>query len=130
MRVSNWNPQKFDNEFISASMERLNEAAEVVAESARQLCPVGKINRPVYKKGAYVGQIWTGRSAGALKKTIRVVEKKEEYGSESMKVRNVRVYAGNYVVYYARIVEKTVRPFMRQALNRNRDRICSVLGAK
>jgi len=111
-------------------MERLKEAAEVVAETARDLCPVGKINRPVYKKGKYAGRVYTGRTAGALKKTIRVVEKKEEYGTMFAKFRNVRVYAGNYIVFYALIVEKTVKAFMKPAFNRNKDRIRSILGGR
>jgi hypothetical protein len=111
-------------------MERLKEAAEVVADTARDLCPVGKINRPIYKKGKYAGKVWTGRTAGALKKTIRVVEKKEGSGTEFAKTRNVRVYAGNYIVSYARIVEYAVKAFMKPALNRNKDKIRSIMGGR
>ena len=31
MRVSNWSPQKFDGEIITAGMDRLEKAAEVIA---------------------------------------------------------------------------------------------------
>lgn len=126
MRVSNWNPQQFDGEFMNASMDRLREAAEVIADKARSKCPVGTISRPIYKTGKYAGQPWTARDAGALKKTIRVVEKKEQ-GTEIMKSRNVRVYAGNYLRYYAQIVEYNGRTFLRPALNASKSEIRSIL---
>lgn len=126
MRVSNWNPQKFDGEFMNASMDRLRKAAEVVASKARAKCPVGTISRPIYKTGKYAGQPWTARDAGALKKTIRVVEKKET-GAEIMKGRNIRIYAGNYLRYYAQIVEYNGRAFMRPALNASKGEIRSIL---
>jgi HK97 gp10 family phage protein len=126
MRVSNWNPQKYDQEFMSASMERLKKAAEVVAEKARQKCPVGTISRPIYGEGQYAGKPYTAREPGALKKTIRVVELK---GS---KARNIRVYAGNYDIFYARFVEygtaKTAaRPYLRPALTGSRTEIRAIL---
>lgn len=126
MRVSNWNPQAFDGEFLNASMERLRAAAEVVATKARIRCPVGTISRPIYKTGKYAGQPWTARDAGALKKTIRVVEKRET-GTAIMKTRNIRVYAGNYLVYYAQIVEYNGRQFLRPALNSSKAEIRNIL---
>lgn len=56
MRISNWNPQAFDGEFMNASMDRLRDAAEVIASKARSKCPVGTISRPIYKTGKYAGQ--------------------------------------------------------------------------
>lgn len=126
MRVSNWNPQQFDGEFMNASMDRLREAAEVIASKARAKCPVGTISRPIYKTGKYAGQPWTARDAGALKKTIRVVEKKET-GTEIMKNRNVRVYCGNYIVFYAQLCEYNNRAFLRPALNASKSEIRSIL---
>jgi len=126
MRVSNWNPQAYNGELMNASMDRLRKAAEVVATAARSKCPVGTISRPIYKRGPYAGQPWTARDAGALKKTIRVVEKKEA-GTEIMKSRNVRVYAGNYLRYYARIVEYNGRSFMQPALNASKSEIKQIL---
>jgi hypothetical protein len=126
MRVSNWNPQKFDGEFMNTSMDRLRKAAEVVASKARAKCPVGTITRPIYKTGKYAGRPWTARDAGALKKTIRVVEKKEA-GSQIMKARDVRIYAGNYLVYYAKIVEYNGKHFLRPALNESKNEIRDIL---
>lgn len=127
MRVSNWNPQRFDSEFINASMDRLKKAAEVVADNARSRCPVGTKSRPIYKSGPYAGQEWTKRDAGALKKTIRVVEKYQKDSIEISSAKNMRVYAGNYLVYYARIVEYAGKKFLRPALNSSKTQIRQIL---
>jgi HK97 gp10 family phage protein len=122
MRVSNWNPQQYDGQLIAASMERLVKAAEIVAEKARAMVPVGSISRPVGKAGKY----WTERSPGSLKKSIRVVQKHDST------TRNVRIYAGNKKVFYARLVEfgsikKGARPYLRPALNGSKSQIKSIL---
>jgi hypothetical protein len=119
MRVSNWNPQKFDTEFIEAAMDRLVKAAMVVKAKAEVNCPFGSISRPMYKKGPYANRPWTARDAGQLKKSIRIVTKA---GSG----RNVRIYAGNYYAYYAAIVEYST-PFLRTALNSSKEEIRNIL---
>jgi len=121
MRVSNWNPQRFDGEIISASMNRLERAARVVAEDARRRVPVGKSR--VAKRG---GKDWTAREAGALKASIRVVRL---HGDSK---RNVRIYAGSRKVFYARFVEYGTRkmkakPYLRPALNASKGRIQDIL---
>lgn len=125
-RVSNWNPRQYDGEFAAASMDRLRKAAEVIAAKARTKCPVGTVSRPMYKSGPYAGKEWTKRDAGALKKTIRVVEKRGQ-GTAVLENKNIRVYAGNYLVYYASIVEHAVKAFMRPALNASKGEIKSIL---
>jgi len=126
MRVSNWNPQKYDGEIINASMKRLKKAANVVADAARAGCPVGTISRPIYKTGPYAGQRWTARDAGALKKSIRVVERKGS-GTLIFQIRNIRIYAGHFLAYYASIVEYGGKHFLRPALNKSRARIRNIL---
>lgn len=127
MRVADWNPQQHDAAILEASMERLRKAAELVADRARAKCPAGTLSRPIYKKGPYAGKPWTARDAGALRKTIRVVEKHERYGTEVGRFRNVRVYAGNYLVYYASIVEYAGKKFLRPALEGARAQIRTIL---
>ena len=127
MRVSNWNPQQWDGEIMAASLERLRKAAEVVADRARERCPVGTLSRPIYKSGPYAGKPWTARDAGALRRSIRVVEKKQPHGYQFAGNRNVRIYAGNYLVYYARIVEYAGKAFMRPALNASKRNIRNIL---
>lgn len=130
MRIENWNPNAFDETFENVAMDRLLEAAEVVANSARQKCPVGTISRPIYKTGRYAGQTWTSRDAGRLKKSIRVVQLKSKTGKPLSKKRNVRIYAGHYLAYYAKIVEYNGKPFLREALNSSISTVKQIIGAK
>jgi hypothetical protein len=130
MRIEGWSPEKFDLEFENVAIERLVEAAEEVAASARASCPVGTISRPIYKRGPYAGAPWTARDAGALKKTIRVRQKTSKSGKPLKRKSNVRVYAGNYLVYYASIVEHAVKPYLRVALINSHSKIKSILGAE
>ena len=130
MRIEGWNPEMYDEVFERATIDRLVEAAEVVADSARKSCPVGTLSRPMYKRGPYAGKPWTARDAGALKKTIRVVQKKSKSGKPLKRNSNVRVYAGNYLVYYASIVEHAVKPFLRVSLINSHSKIKSILGAE
>lgn len=131
MRVSNWNPRRYEYEHVNVSMNRLRKAANLVADRARAKVPVGTISRPIYRRGKYAGQPWTARDAGSLKRSIRVVEKYEEFvttfGEFGSKNRNVRVYAGTYLAYYAAIVEYSVKRFMRPALNGAKRQIKDIL---
>ena len=130
MRIEGWNPEKFDLEFENVAIERLVEAAEEVAASARASCPVGTISRPIYKRGPYAGAPWTARDAGALKKTIRDRQKTSKSGKPLQRKSNVRVYAGSFTRYYASIVEHAGKPFLRVALINSHSKIKSILGAK
>jgi hypothetical protein len=118
MRVEEWNPNVMDETFENIAIDRLVEAAEVVASAARRGCPVGTVSRPMYRRGAYAGQPWTARDAGQLKKSIRVVRRKTKSGKALTKKRNVRVYAGHS------------RPFMRNALNGSIPAMRSIVGAR
>ena len=129
MRVELWNPNKFDESFEHVAIERLVEGAEIIAGAARRGCPVGTISRPIYKTGPYAGQPWTARDNGQLKKSVRVVRKKTKSGKALSKKRNVRVYAGHTLAYYANIVEHT-KPFMRPALASSLSEVRSAIGAK
>jgi hypothetical protein len=129
MRVENWNPNVADQEFENVAIERLVEAAEVVADEARRRCPVGTVTRPMYKTGRYAGKEWTARDGGQLKGSIRVTQKKSKGGKPLSKKRNVRVYAGHYWAYYANIVEH-YKPFMRTALANSLSAVKSIIGAK
>jgi hypothetical protein len=130
MRIEGWNPEMYDEVFENATVERLVEAAEAVADSARRICPVGTLSRPMYKRGPYAGKPWTARDAGALKKTIRVTQKFSKSGKPLKRKSNVRVYAGNYLVYYASIVEHAIKPFLRVSLINSHSKIKSILGAE
>ena len=130
MRVEFWNPNVMDETFENVAVERLVEAAEVVAGAARSKCPVGTISRPIYTRGPYAGKAWTARDAGQLKKSIRVVQKKTKGGKAFSRKRNVRVYAGHYLAYYASIVEHAGKAFMRPALAQSISKVKEIVGAK
>lgn len=130
MRVANWNPKRFDAELADVCMGRLRAAGEKLADIARDEVPVGNIYRPVYKSGKYAGKEWTAREPGALKSTIRVVEKWQTYSTPLAQNRNIRVYAGNKKVFYASIVEYSVKPFMRKAKRRALPAIKEALGVR
>ena len=115
-----WDSKKIENAIMKENVGKLVSAGEVIAEKARAKCPVGTISRPMYQKGRYAGQYWTARDAGALKKTIRVVQKEGK--------KDVWIIAGNKKVYYARIVE-FYTPFMRPALRSSIRKIKTILGA-
>lgn len=119
MRIKRWNWKDANKMVNGEGRRRLLLAAELVAAEVRAKLrnQIGKgattgISRPIYKKGVHRGQPWTQRNFGALLNSIRVVEKKERWGFEIHRERNVRVYAGHYLAYYARIFEYS-KPFMR-----------------
>lgn len=129
MRIESFNPNKFDKEFENVAIERLVGAAKVVASAARRRCPVGTTTRPIYKSGPYAGQSWTARDAGQLKKSIRVVRKKTKSGKAFSKKRNVRIYVGNFLAYYASIVEHS-KPFMRPGFESSMGEVKQIIGVK
>ncbi len=121
MRVANWNAEKVLKGVVAASMDRLEEIGNIIANKAKSLVPVG-IDRAQYK----TGKDWTARRAGALKASIRVVRL---HGDPK---RNVRVYAGSRKVFYARFVERgtvkmRARPFLRPALNASKSPAKAIL---
>lgn len=129
MRLENFNPNKFDATFEKVAVERLVDAAKVVKAAARRRCPVGVTSRPMYLSGPYAGQPWTARDAGQLKKSIRVVRKKTKSGKAFSKKRNVRIYAGHTLAYYATIVEHS-KPYMRPGLAGSLSEVKQIIGAK
>ena len=109
MRVARWNMKEADLMLRANTMERLQEIGERAATIARSKVPVGK-DVPQGK-----GK-WSKREAGALKKSIRVVRL---HGDPKM---NVRIYAGNKEVFYARFpeygtVKMKATPYLRPAVN-------------
>ena len=65
-----------------------------------------------------------------MKDLLPILEKVAKGGKPLKSKRNVRVYAGNYMVYYASIVEHAGKAFLRPALWNSRSEIKSILGAK
>ena len=136
MRVEHWNPNVADETFENVAIERLVAAAEILAGVTKQKLKAhigtGKttgINRPIYKTGPYAGKEWTKRNFGELLKSVRVVRKKTKSGKAFSRKRNVRVYCGHYLAYYARIFEYS-KPFMRPALTQSIAAMRAAIGAR
>lgn len=102
-------------QITDAAMVGANDVMDQGVAEAKRLCPVGTITRkegralrdvlfiPKTGKGKgkivnFIADTWTGRKPGSLKATIRKVEKYDRPG-------NLRVYAGNQKVFYARFTE-------------------------
>lgn len=128
MRVEAWSWDNVNADMDRVTTDQMVEAAEVIAQEVRSRAPVGTTSRPMYRKGVYAGQPWTARDAGQLKKSVRVVRKRTPKGRLSKK-KNVRVYVGHYLAYYASIVEHS-EPFMRPAVVQTHARVKQILGAK
>ncbi|GAH09466.1 unnamed protein product [marine sediment metagenome] len=129
-RIDFWDVKPLNQEIMRNGMKRLRKAGGVVKSKARSKCPVGTLSRPMYKTGRYAGQYWTARDAGALKKSIRVVEKHGGEAGGYITIRagqlEIRVYSGTAKVYYAQIVE-FYTPYLRPALNASKSRILSIM---
>ena len=150
MRVANWKaPEVFGavkNQVTGNALEFIDSV--VVAAKAK--CPTGDISRPDgwatadieftpktgRKKGTVVkfhtDRRWTGRRPGSLKSTIRRV------GKHTVTRSNIRIYAGNFKIYWAFMVEygtastgwggpAVKQPFLRPAWNaRKKNAVSSI----
>jgi hypothetical protein len=141
MRIANWRTDIVFGAIAEAALEEQLDIMDDVAVVARQKCPTldtSKIKeRPDGWSNAFVSftpktgrnknklvqfgtdKRWTGRRKGDLRNTIRRVTTERRPG-------NVRVYAGNFKIYYAFMVEKgtkstgwggpaVAQPFLRPA---------------
>jgi len=136
MRVESWNPNIADQTFENVAVSRLLSAAYVVKDATvrklRSRIGEGKttgISRPVYKTGKYANQPWTARDFGQLLRSVRVTKKETKTGKALWRKRNVRIYAGNYLAYYADIFEFS-KPFMRPALASSLSEVKEIIGAR
>lgn len=116
MKVVGWRAKDVFRGIADQAFANAEIVMDEVVSIARNLCPVGTISRPIPPGGKY----WQERIPGALRATIRRVSRKDK--------NNIRVYAGNKKVYYARFVEygtvKTrKKPFVRPAFQQVKGRI-------
>jgi len=117
MRVEGWKGKQVFDSLIDAAMVGLNTVMDDHVADAKRRCPsreeipIGTRYRPdryaqldvlfTTKRGKevnFIANTWMGRISGSLKSTIRKVEKHDRPG-------NLRCYAGNSKVFYARFVE-------------------------
>jgi hypothetical protein len=129
MKISFFDPTKFDVELKGECAKRIIGAANVIKNYAKGECRTGTISHPMYKTGKYAGQRWTSRDAGRLKKSIRVVIPEETKHGDFRTKTNVRVYAGHYMAWYAAIVE-FYSHYMRKGKNKAKSGVEAILGIK
>jgi hypothetical protein len=95
-----WNTQEFEFNCIGATMDRLESAAKIVRDDAKQILSKklkGKwTEHGPYKSGDYAGATWTARYKKEMVNTVRVVKKNNDSSS-----RNVWIMAGNFNTWWA-----------------------------
>lgn len=116
MKVVGWRAKDVFQGISDQAFANAEIVMDNVVSIARNLCPVGTISRP-QREG---GKEWTERKPGSLRATIRRVSRKDK--------NNIRVYAGNKKIFYARFVEYgTVKmrkkPFIRPAFQQVKGKI-------
>jgi len=143
MKVANWRSKEIFKALGDRAYDNANNVMDDVVAAAKRLCPspgATNITRPpgfskafvsfTPKTGRNKGKLiqfhtekrWIGRSPGALGDTIRRVNKRGQASS------SIRVYAGNFKIYWAFMVEKgtastgwggpaRAQPFLRPAFN-------------
>ena len=127
MRVVNWSWKEADEMVAKETRRRQRKAANFLKDEVRRVCPIGTVSRPMYRRGKFAGQWWTRHDAGALKRSVRVVERDDEkFGFKLAQYGEVRVYVGHKLAWYAQIVEY-YRPFMRPAVASTMSRIKNIL---
>ena len=136
VRIADWNPNRMDSTFENIAVERLVKAAKIIRAAAKRklAAQIGKgrttgISRPVYRSGKDAGKAWTAREFGQSMKSVRVVRKKTPTGRAFSKKRNVRVYSGHFLAFYADIFE-FYQPFMRPAFAETINMVEKTIGVK
>ena len=96
-KMIGWNTTEFEAQCIGVTMDRLEVAAQIIAEDMKRIL-ASKINpkHPPYAITRHnQPQIWMERDPGALIATIRVVRKKDSAS------RNIWIMAGNFKTWWA-----------------------------
>jgi HK97 gp10 family phage protein len=114
--LKNWNADEVFGTIREQAIESARNLMDEFVIAAKAKCPIGTVTREgkfvsanvsfTPKRGPNRGEAvhftaenrWTGRYPGQLRDTIRRVEK-------ASRPANLRVYAGNFKVYYAHMVE-------------------------
>ena len=137
-----FNFEQYDGQIAKACMKRLRKAADVIVDAAKANCAIGDAYYKYQMKSGKVKVVpgirqatgsdyWTERSRGAMRNTIRRVEK---HGEEGFKSTNIRIIAGNRKTWWATQMEfgrggwkGGAKPFMRPALRRTKSQVQSIL---
>jgi HK97 gp10 family phage protein len=130
MRIENWRGKEVFDQIAEQALENANLLMDDVVAAAKARCPVGTITREgkfvsanisfTPQSGKNKGKLvsfstdkrWQGRNPGDLRNSIRRVTKP--------KTGSIRVYAGNFKIFWAYMVERgtaktRAQPFLRPA---------------
>lgn len=96
-KMIGWNAQPFIDACAGVSMDRLEEAAHIIAEDAKRIlaAQIHPLHPPYAITRHGQREIWMERDPGALIETIRVVRKRDSSS------RNIWIMAGNYKTWWA-----------------------------
>lgn len=137
MKIAKWNANKVFGDIYNQALKNGNALMDDIAARAKARCPIGSITRegkwshnvsvsftPGSGRGKgklvkFTGKRWMGREPGNLRDTIRRVN---IHNSGS-----IRVYAGNFKIYWAFMVERgtsktAAQPFLRPVFHSARSR--------
>lgn len=141
MIIEGWRAKEVFQGIVDTALDNAEGVMDDVEEAARRRCPELKDlsqERPdgwahaevsfTPQTGKNKGKLmqfstdkrWTGRKRGDLKRTIRRVSKRTK--------GNIRVYAGNFKIYWAFMVERgtkktKMQPFLRPAFQEIKSQI-------
>lgn len=132
-------------ELSEATEDRVEKAVDAIRDEARRILVRQATTKRityewrehgVYKKSKRgdAGKAWTARHYGDMAKTVRTVKKNEiigqKYGSNMLQIRNIRLYAGNYEIWWAKQMEYGRggwvggrRSFLRPAIRKSAQRV-------
>lgn len=126
---------KYDSEFMSDALDRVESGACVIRDKARvnlkrSITAAGgeywREHGP-YKTGKNAGQAWTQRYHGEMVNTIRATRSKNPFA------RNIFVMAGQYLAWWAVQLEYGngnwkggPKPFMRPALKESMGEVIAI----
>ena len=141
MGAIDFNLQKYDGEFKAAGMARLLRAENTIRDAARKKIKVGSITRPQrryfifeHRRQPASSGKWTERHPGELRDTIRTVRRRDESPGFDTAHDNVRVYAGNFLDWWAVQMEYGrgkwkggAKPFMRPALHGSESKVRAII---
>lgn len=142
MKITGWRAKEILDDIADLAVDNANEAMDEVVRIAKSKCEPGTVYREggftsanvsfVPKTGRHKGERvefetlkrWKGRKPGSLRSTIRRVTMRED--------GNVRVYAGNFKIYYALYVERGTtkmekKPFLRPAFMEVKPRMLDIV---
>lgn len=134
--------EKYIPELRNLALNRMEKAGNVIRDEARAIVNShGTTKRTQhrwrehgpYRTGKDAGKDWTARHYFDMEKTVRTVRKNQNYGT-NWGVNNVRIYAGNREIWYAKQMEYGRggwrggrRSFLRPAIRRSAAKVKQVI---